>query len=78
MLNTTMPVLKVLDRLCVMQEHDPTLQKYWLLARSMQVNYSIVHNSLGKFLTFKGQLYIPKSLVPTIFYEYHDAQGYFG
>ena len=74
----TATVPELLDRLRVAQDHDTALQKYWLLARSTHANYSTIHNSLGEFLTFKGRLYIPKSLVPTILYEYHDARGHFG
>ena len=77
-LTMTATVPELLDRLRVAQEHNTTLQKYWLLACGMHADYSTVHNSLGEFLTFKGRLYIPKSLVPTILYEYHDAQGHFG
>ena len=53
-------VLEVLGHLRVTQEHDTTLQKYWLLAFSTHAEYSIVYNSIGEFLTFKGQLYVPK------------------
>ena len=74
----TATVPELLDHLRVVQDHDTALQKYWLLARGMHADYSTVHNSLGEFLTFKGRLYVPKSLVPTILYEYHDAQGHFG
>ena len=44
-----------------------------ILATSSHSDLSIIHNSMGKFLTFKGQLYVPRNLVPTILYEYHDA-----
>ena len=73
----TVTVQELLDHLCVAQNHDTTLQKYWLLACSMHADYSTVHNLIGEFLTFKGRLYVPKSLVLTILYEYHDAQGHF-
>ena len=59
-LNTTMTVPELLDCLCVAQEHDTMLQKYWLLAHGKYVNYGIVHNSIGESLTFKGRLYVPK------------------
>ena len=62
----------------VAQENDPTLHKCLLLAFSMHVYYSIVHNSLGEFFTFKGRFYVPKNLVPNKLYEDHDAQGQFG
>ena len=42
------------------------LQKYWRLTFSTHADYSIIHNLMGEFLTFKGQLYVPKNLVPTI------------
>ena len=42
-----------LDHLCIAQEHDTALQKYWLLARSTHVDYGIVHNSMGEYLTLK-------------------------
>ena len=74
-MTTTGP--KLLDHLYVTQEHDTTLQKYWLLARGTHADYSIVHNSTGEFLTLKRQLYMPKNLVQTILYEYHDARGHF-
>ena len=73
MITMTMTVPELLDRLCVAQEHNTVLRKYWLLARGTHPNYSIVHNSTGELLTFKGQLYVPKNLVPIILYEYHDA-----
>ena len=77
-LTTTVTVPELLDHLCVAQGHDTTLQKYWLLAHGTHADYGTIHNSIGEFLTFKGQLYVPKNLVPTILYEYHDAQGHFG
>ena len=70
-------VPELLDHLCLAQDHDTTLQKYWLLAYSTHADYSTIHNSIGEFLTFKGRLYVPKSLVLTILYEYHDARGHF-
>ena len=73
MLTTTTTIPELLNCLHVAQGHDTILQEYWLLARSTQVDYSTVHNSVGEFLTFKGRLYVPKKLVPTILYEYHDA-----
>ena len=73
---TTVPEL--LDFLYITQEHDTMLRKYLLLACDIHADYSIIHNSIGKSLTFRGCLYIPKSLVPTILFEYHDAQGHFG
>ena len=36
------------------------LQKYWLLAHGTHADYGIIQNLIGEFLTFKGQLYIPK------------------
>ena len=69
----TMTVPELLDCLRITQEHDTMLQKYWLLACSIHADYGIVHNSMGEFLTFKGRLYMPKNLVQTILYEYHDA-----
>ena len=78
MLNTTATVLELVDCLHVAQDHSTAPQKYWLLARGMHVDYSTVHNLIGEFLTFKGRLYMPKSLVLTILYEYHDARGPFG
>ena len=74
-MTTTVPEL--LDRLCVAYGYDTTLQKYWLLAYSTHPDNSIVQNSIGEFLTFKGQLYTPKKLVQIILYKYHDAQGHF-
>ena len=53
-LTTTTTVPELLDCLCVAQEHDTTLQKYWLLAHSTHADYGIIHNSIGEFLTFKG------------------------
>ena len=53
------------------------LQKYWILAHSIHADYCIVHNLMGVFLTFKGQLYVLKKLVQTILYKYHNAQGHF-
>ena len=78
MLTMTATVPELLDHLCVTQDDNTTLQKYCLLAHSMHADYSTMHNSIGEFFTFKGRLYMPKSLVPTILYEYHDARGYFG
>ena len=77
-ITTTMPVPELLDHLCVTQENDTALRKYWLLACSTHPDYSVVHNSAREFLTFMGQLYVPKKLVPIILYEYHDARGHFG
>ena len=74
---TTM-VPELLNRLCVAQEHDTTLGRYWLLAYSIHVDYYIAHNSLRGFLMYKGPFYVSKSLVPTILYEHHDAFGDFG
>ena len=74
----TVTVPELLDCLCVTQGHNTALQKYWLLAYSMHADYSTVYNSIGEFLTFKGRLYVPKKLVPTILYEHHDARGHFG
>ena len=78
MLTTTVTVPELLDHLHVAQDHDAALWKYWLLAHGTHADYSTIHNSIGEFLTFKGRLYIPKSLVSTILYEYHDARGHFG
>ena len=78
MMTMTRTVPELLDCLCITQEHNTALRKYWLLARSTHPDYSIIHNSTGEFLTFKGQLYVPKNLVPIIPYEYHDARGHFG
>ena len=64
-MTTTVPEL--LDCLYVAQNHDTTLQKYWLLARSTYADYSTINNLMGKFLTFKGQLYVPKKMVPDHF-----------
>ena len=47
------------------------------LAHSTHGDYNIVNNFKDKFIAFKGWLYIPKRLVPTMLYEYHNAQGYF-
>ena len=74
----TATVQELLDCLHVTQDHDTALQKYWLLAYGTHADYSTIHNSIGEFLTFKGRLYIPKSLVPTIIFDYHDARGDFG
>ena len=73
MLTATTIIPELIDCLCVTQEHETTLQKYWLLAHGTYADYSIVHNSMGKFLTFKGRLYMPSNLVPAILYGYHDA-----
>ena len=77
-MSTTTTVPELLEHLCVTQEYNTTSQKYWLLAHSTHADYGIIHNLRGEFVTFKGQLYIPKILVPTILYEYHVAQGHFG
>ena len=77
-LTTTTTVPELLDCLRVAQEHDTILQKYWQLAHGTHLDYGIVYNPIGEFFTFKGQLYIPKNLVQSILYEYHEAQGYFG
>ena len=74
-MSTIVPELQ--DCLCIAQEHDTTLGKYWLLARSTHTNYTIVHNFVGEFLTFKRQLYVPNNLVPTILYEYQDVCEHF-
>ena len=66
-LTTTTTILELFDCLHIIQEHNTTLQKYWLLAYSTHADYGILHNSMGKFLTFKGRLYIPKKMVLTIF-----------
>ena len=54
MLTMTTTILKLLDYLHITQEHDTTLQKYWLLAQGTHIDYSITHNLMGEFLTFKG------------------------
>ena len=46
--------------ICRTRIHDTALQKYWLLACNTHPDYSIIHNSTGEFLTFKGWLYVPK------------------
>ena len=74
----TATVPELLDCLHIAQDHDTSLQKYWLLAHSTHVDYSTVYNSIGEFYTFKRRLYIPKILVLIIQYEYHDARGHFG
>ena len=56
----TTTITELLDCLSVTQEHDTTLQKHWLLACSTHADYGIVYNSIGEFLIFKGQLYVPK------------------
>ena len=78
MLTTATIVPELLDRLHIAQDHYTTLQKYWLPAHSTHADHSTVHNSIGKVLSIKGYLYIPKSLVPTIPFEYHDVRGHFG
>ena len=78
MLTTTITVPVLLDHLHTIQEYENILQKYWLLACGTHADYSIINNLIGEFSTFKGQLYVPKSLVPTILFEYQNAQGYFG
>ena len=78
MLTSIKTVSELLDCLCVAQGHDTTLKKYWLLACGTHGDFGTIHNSIGEFLTFKGRLYVPKNLVPTILYEYHDARGYSG
>ena len=77
-LTMTTTVSELLDHLHVIQEHDTTLQKFWLLAHSTYIDYGIIHNSTVEFLTFKGRLYLPKNLVPIILYEYHDTRGHCG
>ena len=72
-LTMTTTVLELLDYLRIAQEHDTTLQKYLLLARGTHADYGIIYNSMGKFLTFKGRLYVLKKMLQTILYEYHDA-----
>ena len=69
----TRKVPELLDHLRITQEYNTTLQKYWILACGTHADYGIVHNLMGEFLTFKGQLYVPKKLVQTILYKYHDA-----
>ena len=54
------------------------LGRYCLLVSGTHVDYNIVHNLLGEFLLFMGQLYVPQNLVAIILNEYHDACGYFG
>ena len=46
-------VPELLDCLCVTQEHETPLQKYWLLARSIHPDYSIIHNSIENSLSLK-------------------------
>ena len=36
--------------------------KNWLLAHSIHADYGIIQNLMGEFLTFKGQLYMPKKI----------------
>ena len=74
----TITVPELLDHLCVTQEHNTSLQKYWLLAHSTHADYGIIHNLIGEFLAFKGRLYEPENLVPTILYKYHATRGHFG
>ena len=54
MLTVTTTVPELLDHLCVTQEHDTILQKYWLLAHSIHADYSIIYKSIGDVLNFKG------------------------
>ena len=56
---------------------DPTLGRYWHLARSQRAD-SELENRLGQFLAHKGHLFIPKALVPMVLHEFHDARGHFG
>ena len=77
-LTLSMMVPELLDCLCITQEHDTMIGKYWLLACSIHADHNMVYNFIGEFLTFKGQLYVPKNLVLTIFHEYHDARRDFG
>ena len=61
MMTTTTTVPELLDRLCVTQEHNTALQKYWLLARSTHPDYSIIHNSTGEFLLLRDDYIYQKN-----------------
>ena len=54
------------------------LGRYWRLACSQRANFSVLENSLGQFLAHRGCLFVPKTLVPTVLHEFHDARGHFG
>ena len=53
-------IVELLNCMCVAWEHDTKLGKYWFLAYNIHADYNMVHNMIGKFLTFKEQLYIPR------------------
>ena len=53
------------------------LGRYWHLVCSQCANYAVLENSLGQFLAHKGRLFVPKTLVPMVMHEFHDARGHF-
>ena len=67
-----------LDQIRLEQEHDSSLGRYWRHAHGQHADYNVLTNDLGDFLTYKGKLYVPRSLTKTILREYHDARGHFG
>ena len=54
------------------------LGRYCRLACSQHANFLVLENTLGQFLAHKGCLFVPKTLVPTVLQELHDARGHFG
>ena len=54
------------------------LGRYWCSARSQCADYSVLENSLGHFLAYKGCLFVPKALVPMVIHEFHDDHGHSG
>ena len=67
-----------LDQIQLKQEHDSSLGRYWNHAHGQHADYNVLTNVLGDFLTYKGKLYIPRSLMKTILREYYDTHGHFG
>ena len=54
------------------------LERYLRLAHSQHADYSVLENSLGQFLAYKGRLFVPKASVPMVLHEFHDVHGHFG
>ena len=43
-----------LDQIRLEQEHDSSLGRYWRHAHGQHVDYNVLTNDLGDFLTYKG------------------------
>ena len=64
--NYTVPEL--LDHLHITQNHDTTLQKYWLLACGTHADYSTIYNSMGvNILPLRGD-YMCQKIWYRLFY----------